>query len=291
MTTIPTYALYGEYKDDPSVDWIHCETIQFRSRLHNYVIEPHRHEHLFQILYLANGQADFIHDEQHRVLHAPCIVTLPAMVVHGYRFTPDVEGVVLTLFENRLPSVLDAAKNLLEAFDSVRVVSLAQKPEAASALENHVAAIADELGSQAPGRLAAVEAHLALALVALYRLQGHGREALSGPRDRALQHLGRFRQMVDQDFRTHKPVADYARRLGLTATHLNRICRDQLGETALGIIQQRLALEARRYLTFTSLSAKEIALALAFEDPSYFNRFFKRQTGQTPMAFRAMRKG
>ena len=100
----------------------------------------------------------------------------------------------------------------------------------------------------------------------------------------------RFRELVDQDFRSHRPVDVYARRLGLTSTHLNRICREHLGDTALGVIHQRIVLEAKRYLTFTTLSAKEVALALAFEDPGYFARFFKRKTGFSPLGFRDLQK-
>ncbi|MCB8819885.1 helix-turn-helix domain-containing protein [Microvirga rosea] len=290
MSTIPTYALYGEYKGDTSADWIHGETIQFRSRLHNFVIEPHRHERLFQILHLTNGHAEFIHDGQPKALQAPCIVTLPSMVVHGYRFTSDVEGMVLTLFEDRLKSILAAEPDALETFRSVQVVSLAHQPEAANALTHHIAAIGGELRDRASGRQTAIEAHLALSLVFLHRTHISGHSVPRDANDRALQHVMRFRHLVEQDFRSHRPVSFYAQRLGLTSTHLNRLCRDHLGETALGIIHQRIVLEARRYLTFTSLSAKEVALALAFEDPAYFTRFFKRRTGLTPLEFRATRQ-
>ncbi|MGO4571605.1 helix-turn-helix domain-containing protein [Microvirga sp. 2TAF3] len=290
MSTIPTYALYGEYKDDPGADWVHCETIQSRSRLHNYVIQPHRHERLFQILHLASGRAEIVVDGRHTMLDAPCIVALPPMVVHGYTFSPDVGGTVLTLFERRLASILDAAEDIEATFQSVQIVPLARHPEIAQTLAADMAHLAAEFAGRASGRLAMIEARLALILIALHRLQGAGRQASPEAHARAFHHVMRFRQLVDQEFRSHKPIEIYARRLGLTATHLNRICREHLGETALGIVHQRIVLEAKRYLTFTSLSAKEVALALAFDDPSYFTRFFKRETGLSPMAFRALQK-
>ncbi|AWM87553.1 helix-turn-helix domain-containing protein [Microvirga sp. 17 mud 1-3] len=291
MDTIPTYALYGEYEDDPNTEWIHGETIQFRSRLHDYVIAPHRHERLFQVLHLAGGEADFVLDGQRHRLVAPSIVTLPPMVVHGYTFTPDVEGTVLTFFAHRLDAMLAAAAEVAPTFGLVQVIPLVAGSSEAGMVAEHVAAIAGELASRHPGRLGAIEAHLALLLIRLHRLHGEARETAPDAKDRALRHLMRFRQLVDEEFRSHKPVEAYSHRLGLTATHLNRLCREHLGETALGIIHSRLALEARRYLTFTSLSAKEVALALAFEDPAYFTRFFKRRTGLTPTEFRALRNG
>ncbi|WP_230530944.1 helix-turn-helix domain-containing protein [Microvirga roseola] len=289
-SSIPTYALYGEFSDNLSADWVHCETIQFRSRLHNYRIQPHRHETLFQILHLTGGQAEIVVDGRGSMLEAPSIVTLPPMSVHGYAFSPDVEGTVVTLFDSRLSQILGAVDGIADGFRATRLLSLRDHGDAAQTIAASMAAIAAECAGRAPGRLGAVEAHLALVLIALHRLYGASPKQPHRGTARSLHHAMRFRQLVDEDFHSHKPVDAYAGRLGLTATHLNRICREHLGDTALGVIHQRIALEAKRYLTFTSLSAKEVALALAFEDPAYFNRFFKQKTGLSPLSFRAMQK-
>jgi AraC family transcriptional activator of pobA len=290
METIPTYSLYGEFKDSAQTDWVHCETIQSRSRLHNYEIRPHRHENLFQILHLKTGQAEIVVDGQQGHLEGPNLVTLPPMVVHGYTFPPDVEGTVLTLFQDRLPAILRAAEGVESTFRQVQIVPLARHDEVARAIDEDIVSILAEFESRAAGRLGVIEARLALLLIAVHRLKGLPLIASSGSRDRARHHALRFRQLVDQEFRTHKPIEAYARRLGLTPAHLNRICRELLGDTALGVVHQRLILEAKRYLTFTSFSAKEIALALAFEDPSYFARFFKNKTGLSPLGFRALQR-
>ena len=287
---IPTYVLYGETSDDPTADWVHCETIQARSRLHNYRILPHRHERLFQILHLTGGRAEILVDGRATELTAPAIVALPAMTVHGYTFSPDVQGTVLTLFESRLSHILAAMDGMRETFHAPQLIGLGERPDVTASLAADVTSLAAEFFGRRPGRLEAIEARLLLILIALHRLQGSNREAGGGLGRRALHHALRYREIVDREFRTHQPIESYARRLGLTSPHLNRICREHLGDTALGIVHQRLVLEAKRYLTFTSLSAKEIALALAFDDPAYFNRFFKQKTGLSPLAFRAMQQ-
>lgn len=287
---IPTYALYGETRDDPAADWIHCETIQARSRLHNYRILPHRHEKLFQILHLASGTAEIVLDGRSMSLTAPALVALPPMTVHGYTFSPDVEGTVLTLFDSRLSHILAHMDGVRETFRSVQVIRLDADDDAARTLAADIGSLANEFAARRPGRSEAMQARLVLVLIAHHRLHGAGQGASHRSPGRALQHALRFRELVDQDFRSNRPIEAYARRLGLTPPHLNRVCREHLGDTALGVIHQRIILEAKRYLTFTSLSAKEIALALAFDDPAYFARFFKQKTGLPPLAFRAMQQ-
>ena len=73
----------------------------------------------------------------------------------------------------------------------------------------------------------------------------------------------------------------------MSQTHLNRLCRAAFNESALGVINRRLVLEATRDLTFTFMSVKEIATSLGFADAGYFSRFFTRHAGVSPTQFRA----
>ncbi|MNC62696.1 Bifunctional transcriptional activator/DNA repair enzyme AdaA [compost metagenome] len=68
--------------------------------------------------------------------------------------------------------------------------------------------------------------------------------------------------------------------------HLNNLCRELAGQTALQIIHQRLLLEAKRNLIYTNMSISQLSDGLGFSDPTYFSRFFRRLCGQTPNAFR-----
>jgi AraC family transcriptional regulator, transcriptional activator of pobA len=286
--TIPTYALYGEATDAPGVDWIHCESIQARSRLHDYVIQPHRHQTLFQILHLTQGSGHLLFDGQGIGIAPPCLVTLPPMVVHGYTFTSDVEGTVMTVFASRVAEILGATADLAETFRSVQIIPIEDQLNRAQGLAADIDAVVSESQGRAPVRREAMEARLFLILIALYRMQRGKSPLAPSERSRSREHALRFRQLVDQDYRSHQQIASYARQIGVTSTHLNRVCRENFGETATGLIHQRLVLEAKRYLTFTTLSVKEVSFALGFEEPAYFARFFKQKTGLPPMAFRVM---
>ena len=98
--------------------------------------------------------------------------------------------------------------------------------------------------------------------------------------------IRRFRALVEANLSAHWSVPRYARTLGLTESALNRLCRRQLGYSALEVVQQRLALEARRRLIYVAAPVARIAADLGFRDPAYFCRFFRRHTGQSPSIYR-----
>ncbi|SFF88206.1 AraC family transcriptional regulator [Pontibacter chinhatensis] len=97
--------------------------------------------------------------------------------------------------------------------------------------------------------------------------------------------------LVEQHFKEHLPVSYYAERIGITPKHLNNICRQSLGVTVADMLHNRLLIESKRLLYFSTLSVKEIAYRLGFEDASYFVRFFRRMTGIPPLQLRQQQAG
>jgi YesN/AraC family two-component response regulator len=74
--------------------------------------------------------------------------------------------------------------------------------------------------------------------------------------------------------------------LNLSAYQLNATVKAALGKTCSEIINEHITLEAKRCLLSTSRQINQTAYRLGYEDVSYFIRFFKKQTGYSPEAFR-----
>lgn len=96
-----------------------------------------------------------------------------------------------------------------------------------------------------------------------------------------------FRNMLEQKFSTMHLVQDYADNLNVSAKTLSNSVKECADKAPLTFINDRISLEAMRLLRFTDLRIKEIAYRLGYDDPSYFVKFFKRQTGIQPSEFRA----
>lgn len=102
------------------------------------------------------------------------------------------------------------------------------------------------------------------------------------------EKIYRFEQLILQYLDTKKLPSDYAELLNITPNYLNKICKEETGNTAGSLIRKRVDSEARRMLKHTNLPINEIADKLGFDSTSYFVTFFKKQTGVTPEQFRKL---
>jgi AraC-like DNA-binding protein len=96
--------------------------------------------------------------------------------------------------------------------------------------------------------------------------------------------------LVDSYFVREQQIGFYASALNISETMLNDICNRHFNCGLKKILQNRLMQEARKLILSSELSVAEIGYKLNFEDNSYFNKVFKRQTGITPKRFRAIHK-
>ncbi|MDF2369572.1 MAG: helix-turn-helix domain-containing protein [Rhizobiaceae bacterium] len=281
MDIIPTYALYGEQAAID--DWLHWETLVARSRPHRFNISPHRHEGLFQIIHLKSGEAEVTLDGGLQTISGPALVVVPALTVHGFVFSNNVDGIVLTLFERDVRAAFAGSPDIQAALRQPLILRSAPSLET---IGHEIRVLTQEADWRSPARAAALRARISLVLVGIYRAFHDMNSKDDRTPDRATSIIRAFSEMVDRDFRQHHPVGYYAGALGITAQHLNRICRSVLNSSASQVIEKRLLLEARRHLMFTGFSVKEIAIGLGFSDPAYFSRVFSRGVGQSPTRYR-----
>lgn len=129
-----------------------------------------------------------------------------------------------------------------------------------------------------------ITAYLTVLLTYLSRLYT---EQFPGDEPSADQRLlTTYRARIEECFRELHEVGAYAALLHISAGHLSEVVKAQSGKPAIKHLHERLVLEARRLLFYSHQSLKEIAFDLGFSDASYFNRFFKRETGVTPAEYR-----
>lgn len=205
-------------------------------------------------------------------------VFIPPGVMHGFEVAPRVQGTVV-FFGRSHGLELPQNPTYLRPRDPV------SQKELVFILES----IQRELESARSGARTAAQHHLGLLGVWLDRQIERERtfEPLNPPRTAAAQRLvARYSALIERDFRSNRAVADYAEVLGVTPTHLTRVCRAACGKGAHQILEDRILFEARRLLTETRLPIKDVAEMLGFNSAGYFTRAFQKNEGLTPSAFR-----
>jgi AraC family transcriptional regulator, transcriptional activator of pobA len=281
---IERHAIYG--KVGSPVSDLHLEAMQDRAEALAYTVRPHVHPGMLQLLFATGGVCKATIDGSIHTLVAPCLASIPGGVGHCFNFGPDAAGWILTVAHDH---VLDAP--LVRNEDSVtallrqpHLVGLADYPRQAALLATLFSQLDEELRTEQRGRRAGVEYLLRLILLHYWRAVETRDEARHDDGDRRLFYD--FRALLEQNLTLQWTVPEYARRLKCTPLRLNRVCRAFTRQTANAVILARLGEEARRLLVFTTAPAAHIGARLGFQEPSYFTRFFRRQTGMTPGAFR-----
>jgi len=273
---IQNYNLFGEAGDLPDV--VHCETIEARSKLHDWEFSPHRHARLHQFLLIEAGRGTALIEATATPLAPGLFVNMPTGTVHGFSFRPGTVGWVVTIATEVLDEILPENEGLRA------VLAKPYVGKSMSEMKGLMESIFAEFETRAFARaqiLRALTSHFAG--LAARRIFQTG-PALITP-DLPLQR--RFETLLETGFLKQWSVADYAAALAVSPTHLSRVLRGATGMSTSRLIEARLIREARRMLAYTNLPVSQVAYALGYIDPAYFSRAFRRATGLPPRDFRA----
>lgn len=279
---VPVFKLYGENAAWPTPDLIHCESIPERSHLHDWEISLHRHVDLGQLLYVQAGHAVLDVEGEVREIDEPSIQVVPPMSVHGFRFSEDIAGYVMTL---AMPLVDWLQESLADASPSLLQTGCYPVGGDKAYVDLLCERINREYAMPAPGRDFLLRSLIGALASWVCRQQLELRAGQWRP-DRAQAHIAAFTRLVEQHYREHWPIGRYASELAITSAQLNNVARRVLGESALEHLHRRLLLEAKRNLVYTTMTIAQISDLLGFSEVAYFSRFFRRLEGVSPREFR-----
>ncbi|HEY4415787.1 MAG TPA: AraC family transcriptional regulator [Verrucomicrobiae bacterium] len=248
-------------------------------------LRPHYHD-FFQMM-LLRGNGSVMHDFRDDSVSGLTLLFLTPGQVHTLQPRRDFDGITISFtqgfFDHRAapPSALFE----LPFFFATEMSPLLKIPrDDRFRIAEAFIEIQREFNAAEANAAEIVRAWLRILFARVLRLLGQDRRPASPSRQSVL--LRQFHLAVERNFRQEHVLADYARELGVTANHLNDVVHAETGRSAGSIVRQRRLLDAQRLLSHSDLSVSEIGYQTGFPDPSYFGRFFRRETGETPAAFR-----
>jgi AraC family transcriptional activator of pobA len=275
---VPIYHLYGEEGLTPADFWLHCETIPSRSQLHHYDISLHRHEHLSQMLYVSAGDADAIINERTIKVRPPSLILVPAGFEHGFRFSRDIDGLVITMLSSH------ASLMQHELSNGPVVLALDHARPNGELISKLLETIGFESAGHGFGRSEVLAASLSMVMLLALRSIKTAQSSNSDPSDNSrMEHLT---ALIRQHLRKEHGASFYGQKLGISPTHLNRLCQQRFGQSTRDYIASMLIAEIKRDLIFTHDAIQQLSHRFGFSDPTYFSRFFTRATKVPPMKWR-----
>ncbi|UPQ90282.1 4-hydroxyphenylacetate catabolism regulatory protein HpaA [Vibrio sinaloensis] len=244
----------------------------------------HYHDRYYQIHVILEGTTHVVLDQGHYSLSGPTLFFTPPTVPHSFVTDDHAHGFVITASQPLVWRLLDIEIGRSDA------AATAMQPFCAR-LDNpsKVVSLFEQLllEQQSQQLLGDVASHALLQLVLIEVMRHANTQPVSTPfRSADVTLFNQFNQMIEQHYKQHLTLPEYAEQLGVTTARLNDICRKISGLSSKRLVAERLMQEARRLLLLTPIPVSQVAYELGYQDPAYFARFFKKQIGQTASDFR-----
>jgi len=279
------FGLYGE-AEILLPDFLHCESMEYRSKKHNWVIKQHLHANLFQLFLIERGKVTYEFKDEQYLVAGPVIVIIPENMLHGLVVSKNIQGMVLTLSTSFLETVFRLAPTALMELSQVRILKDMKKDKSYVAIKSLLYELHDEIREELPEKGLILQSQLSLLLSKLFRLSIEKSNNFVDAGSSYSRYFNLYLRSIKKSYTPMKSIMHYARELNITTVHLNRICQATVGKSALQVVDEFLFLEAEKYLKHTEYSISEVAYRLNFEDPAYFSRFFSKYAGVSPKVFR-----
>ncbi|GLR09359.1 4-hydroxyphenylacetate catabolism regulatory protein HpaA [Mixta theicola] len=290
-TTHPTFQnidIGKEYDARYASDDVHYETFSKLADFFGRDMRPHWHDRYFQLHFLMSGKITLQLDDHYYAVKAPLFVLTPPSVPHTFITDSDSDGHVLTVRQEIIwPLIEKLWPGSGEAINLQGIcLSLESCPQTLHALNHYWPIIAAEFSQPAPGRELTLIALAQAVFTLLLREAPPDDLSACGVRGE-MQVFQQFNHLIDNNFRQHMTVPDYAQRLGISESRLTELCRRFANQSPKRLIFARLLREAKRQLLYSAQSVNQISYGLGYKDPAYFARFFHRMAGCSPSQFRS----
>lgn len=254
---------------------------------HGFIQHPHKHDFYLTVLFTQGKGTHEIDFTNYPVTKGAVFLMNPGQV-HRWTLTDDADGLIIfhtkefydiTCANRRINDFTFFSSESTNPFVQLNDAQLEQTETVFKRILNQYHVTDSKLKFETLGALCN------LLYLDIEGLQGY-KEAVDKQSMLYLHKLNDLRQLIEQHYIRLKYPKDYAALMNISAKHLNRICIETVGKTTGDLIAERIVLEAKRVLAYSDKPIKQIAEQLGFDDPAYFIRFFKKQTGQTPAKFK-----
>lgn len=268
------------FEFNPSPIEVEVKDLSFVKQLPRLMGNPHKAS-FHQIIWLDEGNATFCIDFRDISLSGGQLLVVAAGQVCQFDVVSQYSGKLILFTESFFnTSELDA--NFLYTSETFNPISLNRVVDVD---RDDMMQLTCFIKKELHKSVDRFQNHIVHSYLEIILLEVERQLALGQPL--STQSLGRlFYNAVEQYFRENRKSAYYADLLNVSEKVLSKEIKLLTGKTPKSYIDYRTVLEAKRLLSYSMLSAKEIAFELGFDEPTNFHKYFSKLVGQTPIEFR-----
>ncbi|MEU9558183.1 helix-turn-helix domain-containing protein [Streptomyces fumanus] len=247
---------------------------------------PHRHT-FYEMVHVTAGSGVHVVDLARWPLRPPQLAVVLPGQVHHWEGGRGPEGSLVLFTEDFLVDH-PGDREVLRRLGSRCWFAL--EPEHDRAIGSLFAELAAEYRQRAAGHESVLRSLLHVLVLRAARIPGPagsaGRAAGPRARGRAAAVAEAFTELIARSEAAGWSVRQCADRLGVTPGYLTQAVRAATGRPPGRLLIEARVYQAQQMLAHTRLSVRQVAARIGFSDPAYFGRFFRRETGSSPGAFR-----
>ena len=283
---LPVYSLHNFSSPERKGQQFQVEV--FDAKRHFSVKYPHRHD-FFEVLFLQKGSGYHVIDGNKYEIKPPGVFFMSPGQAHKLELSQDIEGYIF-IFTADFYLLNRINQNSLIEFPFFYTIHQDNPPlqinkesdvHFLETLFKQGIAEIDQQGDHIPDMMRSILDLILTTCAARYPVNEN---LLNKGKGQML--VKKFFHLIEENNHKNLSLSDYAGLIGITSNHLTQTVKELTGKTSLQIVKAKQLLEIKRLLVHTNLNVSEIANQLNFEDQSYFSKFFKRETGLTPLQYR-----
>lgn len=264
---------------------------QHLERHHKDIMHPHAHHFYICVLFTAGSGTHTI-DFNTYPIHPGAMFFMQPKHVHEWTFDSAAEGWIF--FHSAAFYQAHQLKNQIQDWSFYQTPTanpyLHLDPTTFESISKNFEAMYTEYCSNEAYRfskIAALQQLIYIDSARAYQQKDSSAHEFS-KRFKQLYHA--FEILIEKHYMEAKSPAFYATKMAISTKHLHRICMAISGNNPTKMIAERTVLEAKRKLVVSNLQIQQIATELGFESYPYFNRFFKKYCGISPVVFKKINR-
>lgn len=279
---------------DIKVHGIYYNSISSYLSLYPYIIREHYHDFYSVFLFNKGNGIIRVNHDSHKV-HPQSVCLIAPNQMHSFEGLEDIQGIVFLFCQDFYVEEFSYIR-LLNAFSCTsgmfRIVCnpcIKLTDKDFSIVNDLIKSIGHEYEEYTSSNNSSIIIRSLLNIMLLKLTELYDEESVKYVNgERVLIH--ELSRLVDLYFFEEHHISFYSSALNLSEKQMNDLCNRHFHCGLKKILTDRLMQEARKLLISSELSVSEISYKLKFDDNSYFNRVFKKQTGLTPKRFREIHK-